>query len=185
MRASTQDPAILTLVLTVVLSPAGCGDGSSLPGPVKGTWTGAAGDAAWETVIVADTAIRLERSLGQGEIHILFTGTSYEPEGDHVRVEFQRFEWPMFGRRYTPDSTYASSDEVFTHPDSVLGGPGRLVLVPRPDSSLTVAILTDAFPADSLVHALARYTERDWPEAANEVKELNGWTADVRFSDYQ
>ena len=170
----------------VILLAAAC-DGPDRPELLRGTWAQES-PVARRTLTLSDSTLQLDvtSSVGGGA-SLRFSGLRVEPASDHYRVTFEGLLVESPGARVlvTGDSTVVREGEetvVTTDPDSLMDRPGRLVLVPRADSSVVLGLPATVLQAGGLQGFLGTATLA-WPDSAGALEASDGWRA-VEYSGY-
>lgn len=185
--------SMATLAAILAVLSVGCGS-PEMPGPTRGTWQLTEGEEG-RHVTVTDTTVRVTvapEALGGSSV-LQFTGTAYRRSGDHLRVTFdaatlEQFVGDSLASRmvFSQDSTvleYGDQRRVTASPDSVLPGRGRVVLVPRADSSLIFGAPKGLFRGGG-TEILDQMTSVAWPDSGEALEELEGWIT-IRYRVYR
>lgn len=186
-------PALVPTLGLVLLTGA-CGTTEQrLPGPTRGTWLLQEGMEG-RSVTVTDTSVRIDVEAGAfGSATLTLRTTEHRVRRDHERVRFDRVTVERFdadtltsGLLLTRDSTVLWRPDlrrVFTAADSVLSNGGRLVLAPRADSSLDVALPTGLLrgTGEQGVPALGTIP---WPDSAGILEAAERWTV-IRYDAFR
>lgn len=181
------------LAASLAVLAAGCGP-PDLPGPTRGTWQLTELEEG-RNVTVTDTAVRVEvdpEAIG-GSATLRFAGTAFERSGDHLRVTFDGVTLEQFvADTFVSRKVFSRDSSVFEQggrrlttasPDSVLPGQGRLVLVPRADSSLTLGAPAGLIQGGG-TEILEEMTSVAWPDSGKALEEMDGWVA-IRYRSYR
>ena len=184
-----------------LLLPAGCDQAAGPTGPTRGTWYLYPGVEA-RSLMVTDTSVQIDVSVSESSSVVLrMDGTDFGRRRDYLRVTFQQLvlQRTSGGDHRLPGDTESLADvvlsrdstvltarggarRVLTHPDSVLSGPGRMILVPAPDSSITVGL--PAAVVSREVESLLSVATVAWPDSAGAIRDHEDWFG-ILYRDYQ